>query len=262
VVIDVEAQGQSCGEKSLAQELQMSQEGFALVESGADDQTAVVIHEMQEAGLPVLSDQPAMRGSIILPELAHALSLPAADRGPFSFKHWRGQMVAQGEAAHGGAVQFEVETAQDLRGHQAVGAGRLGLEQTSDQIQDRLGPRFAVVTAGRAGGPPVIGAMGASTKEGSIDFVEARPAEIQLGRSVFGREATGAKAPQHIADVRRVCQYTAAPTFGHPCSPLGLSLPPRERPKGEQPIRLLLNAQCLLVIAPRQSDFAFITPLQ
>jgi len=115
VEVDIEAQGQAGGLEGLTQEIQMSQERLPLGELGGDNNAAGIVHQMQEGGLPILAHKPAMGRSIVLPKLADFLGLPAAPRRPFAGRSLGGQVVLQGEAAHGSAVDLVAQAAQALR---------------------------------------------------------------------------------------------------------------------------------------------------
>ena len=84
----------------------MSQERLPLVELGGHNDAAVIVHQMQQGGLPILAHKPAMGRSVVLPKLADFLGLPAAHRQPFAGRSLGSQVVLQGEAAHGSAVKL------------------------------------------------------------------------------------------------------------------------------------------------------------
>jgi len=247
VIIDVKTKGQAGGKKSQAQELQMGQKRFALVKTGADDETAVVVHQVQQARLPILANKPAVRGGVVLPELSHLTDLPAADG--FAWAHGRLglQTALESEPAHGGAIQREVKSAQGFGGDQAVGTRRFGAQQARHQVLHRFGPRRAVVAARKAWNPLLFLAPGTCLQEGGKKFVEARPAQEQVRTGPLGGEDAGAKAPKDIPNVWRTEPFgqlrgsfipqlyrRRQPPARRPCSPWAFPSPPRERPKGEQ----------------------------
>lgn len=114
VVIDVEAQRQSVCLEDKARKLQMRQECLIAVKPGPDDNAAVIVKHVQKSWLPVLTVKPAMRRSIILPELADFLGLPTPNRFCFGFRFLGSQAAANGKAAHGGTVGFESEPASQF----------------------------------------------------------------------------------------------------------------------------------------------------
>ena len=85
VIIDVKTEGQSDGGKGLGKKIQMGGEIFAFVKFGAGEKATVVVDQLEQRGLIILRGDPAMRGSIVLPELADILHLPAAHRLRFLF---------------------------------------------------------------------------------------------------------------------------------------------------------------------------------
>ncbi len=66
--------------KDTAQKVQVGQERFSLVQLGPENNSAVIVEDVQERGLPVLAFKPAMRRRVILPKLAYLLSLPTMNR--------------------------------------------------------------------------------------------------------------------------------------------------------------------------------------
>ena len=90
----------------------MSQERFARKESGAGDDAAVIVQDVQQGWLPILFGKPVVRRSIVLPELTNLLGLPAANWLSFDHRLHGSQIVAEGEAADGGAVDLVLEAAQ------------------------------------------------------------------------------------------------------------------------------------------------------
>ena len=86
-------------------------------DGGLSKKEAVVIQQVEQASLPVLIGQPAMGRGVMLPGLAHLLRLPAA---------------------HGGAMELEVELAQDFGSGGALGV--FGLEELFQQQAAFLGP--------------------------------------------------------------------------------------------------------------------------
>lgn len=80
VVVDIECQGQTAGGEGAGKEVEMSQETLARVEPCEGKKAAVVVEEFEQRRLLGLVRKPAMWRSVILPELADLLDLPAAYR--------------------------------------------------------------------------------------------------------------------------------------------------------------------------------------
>ena len=180
----------------------MSQERLPFVELGGDNHAAVIVHQMQEGGLPILADKPAMGRSIVLPKLADFLSLPAAHGRPFAGWFLGRQVVVQGEAAHSGAVDLVAQAAQALRGDQAIRARRSGPEQPHDQILDGLGPSCAPRAAGKMGGP-LLGLVLADGFEITVkELIEPSFGNLQFSDGLCSRAGAVAKLLQDIANER------------------------------------------------------------
>jgi len=202
VEIDIQAQGQAGGLEGLTQEVQMGQERLPLVELGGDNNAAVIVHQMQQGGLPILAHKPPMGGSIVLPKLADFLGLPAAHGRAFAGRSlWR-QVVLQGEAAHGSAVDLVAQAAQALRGDQAIRARRFGLEQPHDQILDGLGPSRASCAAGKLGRPLLGLALAHRFQVTVKELIEPSFGDLQFSGGLGGRAEAIAKLPQDIANER------------------------------------------------------------
>ena len=79
VIIDIETEGQTVGLEDAAEEVHVGEESFTWVKTGAEDDAAVIVEDVEQTGLPVLIGEPVVGRSIVLPELADLLSLPAPD---------------------------------------------------------------------------------------------------------------------------------------------------------------------------------------
>ena len=100
-----------------------------------------------------------------MPESAVVAGLPAFDWFARGFEAGvGGQIVLDGPAADAGAVGGEVEAAVEFAGGGAVGGGWLGGQEFGEQIQDGLRPSRIMVAAGKAWGPSVGAALGASAE--------------------------------------------------------------------------------------------------
>ncbi len=90
---------------------------------------AVIVEDFQERRLLGLVREPAMWRSVVLPELADLLDLPAAHRlGAFFVTGVRGQFLKEGPA-DGGAIKLERMAAMHFRSSKTVGGRRVGTQQ-------------------------------------------------------------------------------------------------------------------------------------
>src|ERR1700678_903407 len=130
MVVDVEGQREAVLAKGGWKEVEMSGEVFAFVNTRSRDQAAVVVDEAEEGGREFLIWEPAVRRSIILPELTDVLDLPAADWAARLFAGTaRRQTMTQSPSADRGAMDDEVVTAENLGGCKAIRARRNGSQQ-------------------------------------------------------------------------------------------------------------------------------------
>lgn len=80
--------------------------------------------------------KPAMWRSVVLPELADLLDLPAAHRlGTFFVTGIGCQVLEECPAADGGAIELEIMTAMHLRSGKAVGGRRVATQQLAQQSE-------------------------------------------------------------------------------------------------------------------------------
>ena len=177
VVIDLKTEGQSDGGKSVGKKIQMGGEIFQFVKLGAGEKAAVVVDQLEERGLIIFGGDPAMRGSVVLPELADILHLPAAGRLRFLIVGGIGsEIVLQRPAADGSAVQFEIVAAQDFGSGQAVGNRRTGGEKFFQESDDKGWPGFAMIAAGGLGRPG-----GGEAGGDGFEIAVAQTVEMALG---------------------------------------------------------------------------------
>jgi hypothetical protein len=85
----------------------MSQETFAWVEPNQGEKAAVVVEEFEQGRLLGLVCKPAMWRSVVLPELADLLDLPAAHRSGAFFVTGIG-CYASGRGPSGGRSRDQV----------------------------------------------------------------------------------------------------------------------------------------------------------
>ena len=68
VVVDVEREGEAVGAEGCREEVEMGVEIFAIVEACAGDHAAVIVDDLEEGRLAVLTVEPAVGRSVVLPE--------------------------------------------------------------------------------------------------------------------------------------------------------------------------------------------------
>src|SRR5436305_1317834 len=80
MVIDVEREWAAAAQKGARKEVEVGEEVLATVEPRERHQPAVIVDDLQERQRLVPLRKPAVRRSIVLPELTDLLHLPASDR--------------------------------------------------------------------------------------------------------------------------------------------------------------------------------------
>ena len=148
VIVNVQGERQPVLAKSRGEEVEVRGEIFALVKAGAGQHAAVVIDDFQERRLALLAGKPAVRRSIVLPELSDLLHLPAPDGAARFFpRARRGQAVSQRPAAHRGPMDRAVMAAEHFGSGEAVGARGHGTQQLAQRDRDGLGQGWALIAA-------------------------------------------------------------------------------------------------------------------
>lgn len=141
----------------------------------------MVVEEFEQRRLLRLVCKPVMWRSVVLPELADLLDLPAAHRpGAFFVTGVGCQLLREGPAADGSAIELERMTAMDFRSGEAVGGWRDGTEQLAQQSEHRRRPLRETVATGTPRLPVALRALGAGAQIGSVDLVEAAATEAQF----------------------------------------------------------------------------------
>ena len=147
----------------------MSQETFAWVEPNEGEKVAVVVEEFEQGRLLGLVCKPAMWRSVVLPELADLLDLPAAHRpGAFFVAGIGCQLLHEGPAADGRAIEFERMTAMHFRSGEAVGSRRVGTQQLAQQSEDQRRPLGETVAARTPRLPVALRALGTGAQIGGV----------------------------------------------------------------------------------------------
>jgi len=201
VVVHIERQGQPVGLEGAGEEVEVGQQGFTGIEACAGVEARGVIQDLQEDLFVGRAGQEGMGRGIVLPERAIIAGLPAFDGLAKGFVAGVGvELMGDGPAANAGTVGWEVETAQELTGHGAVGAGRFGGEQFGDQGGDLGGPFGVVIAAGTAGRPSVGVTLRPGEQVAGAQLVEATQADAQLERDGFRGQQAGAGLGKEMAD--------------------------------------------------------------
>ncbi len=141
VVVDIKGQRQTVSAEGLLQEIEVSQQCFGVIEASGHIKAGGIVQEVEQSVLVGLSEQPVMRGGVVLPKSAQLLGLPAFDRlQSFLIAGVGSESVLNRPAADTGAVGFELETPMQFTGRSAVGARGFRGEQLFEQLCDFGGP--------------------------------------------------------------------------------------------------------------------------
>ena len=203
VVVDVEGEWEAVGAEGGWEEVEMGGEIFAFVEAGAGDDAAVIVDDLEERGLAVLAVEPAVGRSIVLPELADLLNLPAAHgAGRFFARAERSEAFPQSPSAHRRAVEGEVMAAEGFGGGEAVGTRRSGRKKLAQRGRHGRGQRCAMVAARSRRTPGGRVAFGAGGEVRRKEFIEAGATQAEIGESLGDGEFLSTKAARDIPDKR------------------------------------------------------------
>jgi len=190
--------------ESGGQEVEVSEQVFAVINRGSGADARAVIEQIQEGIMFSVAGEPAVRGGVELPKRADFQALPAAHRGGRArCGEGVSQMMSQGPAAHGGGVDPDAQAAVDFGGGEAIGRGRLGGEQFAQEGFGTVGPDRRVVPAGNARRPTVLVVMRGGTEIIGIQFVEASATQAEFIRGGAGRDLVAAESSQDFADQGR-----------------------------------------------------------
>lgn len=148
--------------------------------------------------------KPAVRRSIVLPELADLLDLPAADRFARLLVLGVGsEPMPDGPTSNRRAIELELVAAMDFGGGKTIGSRRACREELAQQGEDLRGPGGAAIASGAAWFPRTLPALGTSAKVVGIKHVEAAAAQLQFGLGLLGRDALTAEALQDVTNKGR-----------------------------------------------------------
>lgn len=109
VIVDIERQRQAMSQESTRQEVQVGQEGFAVVEASAGIIAGGVVQEVVQGLFIGIVRQPGMGTGVVLPERTQIARLPAFDGlGRLFVAGVGSQLVFDGPTTDAGAVGFKV----------------------------------------------------------------------------------------------------------------------------------------------------------
>lgn len=129
MIIDVNFQWQPKLQECLGQEIQVSQQSFALVNLGPGEDSAAIIEHIEQREEQITVWKPAMRRSIQLPQLADLTALPTSNRSRRPVIGFgMSQVIFHGPTPDLSASELVVAEAIDLAGCKAIGSGRLAAQ--------------------------------------------------------------------------------------------------------------------------------------
>jgi hypothetical protein len=203
VEVHIEGQGQAVGLEGAGKKVEMGEEGFGGIETGAGIEAGGVVEDFQQDLLVSNVRQPGMGCGVVLPEGAVVAGLPAFDGfGRVFVAGVGGEFVFDGPAADAGAVGFEVEAAMEFAGDGAVGARRFGGEKFGGEGNGFLRPGGVMIATGEARGPGVGLAVSAGVEVFGVEFVEAGTGQVQLSGGGTGADLAGAITVKQMTDER------------------------------------------------------------
>ncbi len=151
----------------------MIQECFGIIKARRDIEAGGIVQEVEQDVLVRLAREPVMGRSVVLPEGAPILGLPAFDRlGGFLKASIGGQIILEGPATHTGAVGLKLPTPMQFAGGGTIGARRFGGEELMEQLGHFGGPSRMMIAAGTGHRPDGGVPPGTGTQVGAIDLVQ------------------------------------------------------------------------------------------
>ena len=204
VIIDVDLQRSSVGQESGGEEIEIGQEEFSAIEFGTDEHAGTIVEHIEHGKVQRAEREPAMGGSVQLPEFADLGALPAAHWGVRAFGRSRMRIIILNRpAADLSAVQLEGEQSQDFRGGEAVRARRGAIQAFSEEVLDRLGPIGGVVTTRGSRDPQPLFLSRAGAEVIGKERIEAAGGQPELFGGFGGSQAAPPEGGQHMPDERR-----------------------------------------------------------
>jgi len=216
--VDIEGQGQAMDLEDAGEEIEVGEEGFAVIETSAGVEAGGVVEDVEESLFVVGAGQPGVRAGVVLPKGTAVTGLPAFDGLAWGFVTgiW-GELVGDGPAADTGAVGFKVETAEQFTGDGTVGTRRFYGEQFGGQSDRFSRPVGVMIATGEAGRPRIGATLGAGGQILGAELVVAAQADAQFEGDGGWCDLAGAGLSEEMADQRR----------GKPVSELEFFIAPR-----------------------------------
>jgi len=204
VIIDVDLQRSAVDQEGSREEIEIGQEEFSAIEFGTDEHAGTIVEHIEHGKLQRAQREPAMGGSVQLPEFADLGALPAAHWGVWAFGRSRMRIIILNRpAADLSAVQFEGVQSQDFRGGEAVRARRGAIQAFFEEVDDRLGPSGGVVTTRGSRNPQLLLLARAGTKVTGGEGIEAAGGQAELLGSFGGRQRVLPEGSPHMTDEGR-----------------------------------------------------------
>lgn len=201
VAVHIEFEGQAVFGEGGGEEVEVSQEVFALINLGPGADARAVIEQIEERIIFRVAGEPAVGRGVELPERAGLEALPAAQRGGRAWgREGMSQVVGEGPAPHGGGVELAAQTAMHFGGGAAVGRRWFGAEQLAQQRLGAGRPVWGVVPAGGSGRPAVLVVAGGGAEVVGVEFVEAGAAQAELIGGEDGGEFVATEGSEDFAD--------------------------------------------------------------
>jgi len=204
VIIDVDLQRSAVDEESGGEEIEIGQEEFSAIEFGTDEHAGTIVEHIEHGKVQRAPREPAMGGSIQLPEFADLGALPAAHWGVRAFGRSRMRItILNRPAANLCAVELEGVQAEGFGGGEAVRARRGAMQALFEQVGDRLGPSGGVVTPRGARDPQTLFLSRVGPEVIGGEFVKAVAGQAELFGGFGGRQEVLPEGSQYMPDERR-----------------------------------------------------------
>ena len=204
VIIDVDLQRSAVDQEGGGEEIEIGQEEFSAIKFGTDKHAAAIVEHIEHGKVQRAGREPAMGGSVQLPEFADLGALPAAHGCVRAFGRSRMRIIILNRpAADLGAVQLEGEQSQDFRGGEAVRARRGAIQALFEEVDDRLGPSGGVVTTRGSRDPQSLFLARVGAKVTGGERIEAAGGQAELLGGFGGRQRMLPEGSQHMTDEGR-----------------------------------------------------------
>lgn len=204
MVIDIEGQRQAAGEEGGGQIIEMGGERLGGIKAREREQAAVIIERLEQVKAGGQIGELAMRGSVVLPELADLLGLPAAERlWSLLVAGVRRTAIGDRPPADAGAIKGEAVPAEQLGSSAAGGKWRRTREQRAQGDECLWRPTRQVIATRSAGLPASLTVLGAGAQIISVERVKATAAKLEFGGRLAGGDLAAAKPCEHVPDERR-----------------------------------------------------------